>query len=53
MANKNRIEQPYGYKEQNKFRSEPAMICKAIKGKNPTRERSKNFHKISKWISIK
>ena len=33
MSKKNRIEQPYGYREQNKYVSGPAMICDAIKGK--------------------
>ena len=32
MSKKNRIEQPYGYREQNEFTSEPAMICDAING---------------------
>ena len=33
MSKKNRLEQPYGYKEQNKYVSEPAMICNAITSK--------------------
>ena len=30
MSNNNRMQQPYGYREQNKFTSETNMICDAI-----------------------
>ena len=30
MSKNNRIQQPYGYREQNKFTSETNMICDAI-----------------------
>jgi len=30
MSRNNRMQQPYGYREQNKFTSEPSMVCDAI-----------------------
>jgi len=30
MNKNNRMQQPYGYREQNKFTSESLMICDAI-----------------------
>ena len=30
MSKNNRMQQPYGYREQNKFTSETNMICDAI-----------------------
>ena len=32
MSRNNRIQQPYGYREQNNLTTEPAMICNAITG---------------------
>ena len=47
MANKNRMEQPYGYREQNKFTSEPAMICEVISSKGGTdSEQTKKIEEI-------